>query len=741
MSIHQDHQGFIWIGTENGLNRFDGKYFLEFRFDPEDPETLDDNWINTIYEDSQNNLWIGTKMGMNRLNRKTGKIERIPLMSEGQNIKGTINNIYEVSAGQLWITTPFKGLFKLEQDQEDQNWKTERFVYREPGTKAGTDLSNFNIAHATAHELWVVNSIGIDYVEIPSRKFVHYPFPEKGLPIQVEYDKSSGVYDGKGRFFAGVGNRLFVLDTNKKGLDQAALELLTSTNNQGIPITRKLLFDSPGKLLVPFYRNLALYDLENGAYEFFEEEGQSTQELLPHPIHATFKDKYGNYWIGTAGGGLFFGQNANKSFTFLQHDPTNSNSISPGQVRSFLEDEKGNIWTGIILHGLDYLVRDRGGNLMRDKSVTANLSQANALPSSRLIKLIPGDNKSIWIATNDSGIINIDENASVLEMFKHRSNDPNSLSSNRIWGLVRDQKGFIWAGNWQEGLNQVDPRSGSVKRFYHDPTNKNSIISNKIRCLFMDEDGILWIGTFDGLDKYDPVTGRFTHFQHDPEDPSSLSNNLVWSIYKDRKGDLWVGTNTGLNRYDEEKRGFEHFYEKNGLPDNSIYGILEDDDGIIWISTQNGLARQLPTTSDKSFFPLGLANGLETVSFIPKAYLNSSSTNQLFFGSSDGILIVNPSSLNTTVPQPKFAIHRLNTFNPFEENNPPMDYFIGMNKESVKLGHRDQSITFTLSDLHWGQNKGLRYDYQLVGFNQQWMPLAADMQMTFTSLPPGKYRL
>lgn len=742
LSIHQDHQGFIWIGTENGMNRFDGRHFLEFRFDPEDQETLKDSWVISIYEDSAHNLWIGTKTGLNRLNRQTGKIERIPLLSKGQAVSASVNSIYEVSPGDLWLTTRYQGLFQLHPSPEGQAWKAHEFAYQRSESSRISNVTTLNIPYATAKEVWIATSIGIDQVNRATGEAVYYPFPDENGSSQDKFDKIAGVYDGQGKIFTGIDDKLYILDIEQEELTLETNTFSASRTGAKVSISGKLLVDGPNRLLMPSYRNWIVFDLENGAQEKISKQEQIDETLFRNPIHVSLKDRQGNYWIGTSGGGLFLGQARTNPFTFYQHDPTNPYSISKGQVRSLLEDEQGNVWIGSIFHGLDYLSRQESGFLIREKSLQAIPGRPNALTSNKIIKLIAGEDKSIWVATNDNGLMQLDSAGRLLQTFTHNSDDPNSLSANRIWGLAQDQEGFIWAGTWQDGLNRIDPRTGSIKQFRHEPANANSLIHNNIRSLFVDQEGLLWIGTLGGLDRFDLGTNQFTHFKHDPADAYSLSDNLIWSIFKDQQGELWVGTDTGLNRYDVEADRFEHFFEKNGLPNNSIYGILEDDEGVLWVSTKEGLARQLPAGSAPAFFPLGFANGLKTVSFLPKAYLNSAHSELLYFGSSQGILSVKPSLLKLATPQPQLAVHTLRRFNPQEQEDEQLsDYFINGKEGPVKLNHRDQSINITLSDLNWEGNKDLRYDYQLEGFNTQWIPLAEDMQINFASLSPGRYRL
>ncbi|MCB9283429.1 MAG: response regulator [Lewinellaceae bacterium] len=742
LSILEDHRGLIWIGTENGLNRFDGQHFLRFHSDPKDPQSLYDNWISGLFEDSHHNLWVSTVFGLNRLDLETGKMERVPLLHDGQPVVTSVNNVVEGPTGDLWVVTPFSGLFKLAPPQNGQPWQAEHFSYENSHNwnKGGPRL--INIALATADELWLVHSSGIDKLQLPSGQTTYIPIPVESQIRDNEQDPVGGLFDGRHKIFMGLNQELYLLDITKDQPEFQSFELTAFALDQGINITMDFLMDSPQTLLIPFYKNLALLDLKDGTYQLIKRGGQLGEDLFLNPIHALFKDERGNYWIGTSGGGLYLGQQEKDPFTLYRHDPSNPRSISEGQVRSLLEDDHGHLWVGILNHGLDQLIRQEDGTWQRNTTLTTAFDQPNSSLSDRVIKIIPGEGQSIWIATNNGGLMHVDSTGNLLASYTHQPNDPASLSGNRIWGLARDQNGYIWAGTWQDGLNRLDPRTGLVKRFRHDPADPGTLGNDHIRYLYFDRQDILWIGTHDGLGRYDPQTGRFTHYRHDPDDTLSLSNNVVWAICEDQEEQLWVGTNTGLNRFDPGTQTFTRYFEQDGLPDNTIYGILEDDEGQLWVSTENGLARKLPGNPARVFLPINYDNGLEMVSFSPQAFLNGAHSEELFFGGTQGLLVVNPSRMEQDSSAPRLVLHALTRFSRKAGTVEGVtDYFLAGESGPVRLGYQDQSVVLTLADLNRLNNNYYEYEYQLEGFHQHWIPLPQDMQITFTNLPPGNYRL
>jgi signal transduction histidine kinase/DNA-binding response OmpR family regulator/ligand-binding sensor domain-containing protein len=737
LSILQDREGFMWIGTENGLNRFDGQHFLWFRSDPEDPHSLNGNWIWKLLEDHQQQLWIVTEQGLNLLNKQTGKIERVPLIKNGQSVKVFINGIYETTSGLIWLSSSAAGLFKLEKDQNDGTWRAIHFDFKTPAAS-----NTFKIAHATANEVWLVHTEGFYEIDIASREVTAYPFPV--LPDELfakEFYANANPQYVEGEIFLGSFNQLYVLDITKDRSEVKTVEAFSTKWGLATPITGACYFERKDVLFYPSDRNIALFDLESETLEVIHKEGQLEKDMFLNPIHATYIDRHGNYWIGTSGGGLYLGQKNKKPFAFYQHDPRNPHSISKGQVRSFVELENGNMWTGVLAHGLDYFIRQENGGLKKTKSVAADNGQPNALSSPDVIKLVQGADKSLWVATNVN-LMRTDAAGNLLQTFIYQENDPNTISGNRVWGLAMGADGYIWAGTWQDGLNRIDPLTGEVTRFWHEPQGDHAPGSNNIRNIYIDKKQMIWIGTDLGLLQFDPKQEQFVqYFRHEEDNPNSLSNNLVWAIYEDQYGVLWVGTDIGLNRYDASSGQFERFYEKEGLPDNSIYGILEDDEGLLWVSTKNGLARQLAGQAEIAFRSLGIEEGMPTTSFLPKAYLNSAQSDELFFGSAEGMLIVRPALLGQSSSQAQLAIHELKRFKRKSGPNAVvLECFVGM-QQNLNLGYDDQSVAFTLSDLNWMSHPTYKYEYQLVGFNKQWTPLEKDMQVSFSNLPPGRYSL
>lgn len=758
--LHQDREGFIWIGTENGLNRFDGKHFLTFRSDPEDEATLDDNWILKLFEDSEGHLWIATLKGLNVLDKSTGSIQRIPLPTGYRwPFDDFTLETHQDHLGKRWVIGPVfneatqdisRELFQIVPNSASKKCWELHHIFSVDDWIEEHNLPPISIPlYVTSEYLWYRTDDAAFRLRLPG---------QGGEPIICQ--QLNQVKQRPTRRTERVirkGEMLFILSDNglqvtNMHASNPKLELLQELEGEQMnlllsdqePHILYFFEDTDGwELYITHGTRAGLMNRETGRANWFLRSENGSEELFFDFIKTFLRDNHGNYWIGTEGDGLYLAQRSKKAFQFFTHNPNTKQSIPKGQVRTFAEDKNAGLWISFLNHGLTQFTLDPVAGLQMQQDFRPKADMRNTSAGNRIVKILEGDEDDLWIATLDQGLLKLDLSSKLFSSYTYNKSVSNSLNQNRLWGLAQDKDGMVWAGTWDNGLNRLDPRTGLINRYYHDSKDSNSLGSDKIRCLYIDRRDILWIGTAEGLGRYDISKETFSHFYHEPENIESLSNELVWAIYEDQEGTLWVGTNTGLNRFDPNSGKFERFFQKHGLPDNTIYGILEDDDGILWISTENGLARKIPgVLEDVQFLPLGAAEGLPTTSFLPKAHLNSSFSDQLLFGGTEGILVVKPTLLKQDTIPITWGIHEIKRFQRKATDNYILTkHFIDPKTKSIELNYNDQSISITLADLNWRHHPSYKYEYQLEGFNQQWLPLEEDMQLSFSNLPAGDYTL
>ncbi len=742
LSMCQDQAGFMWIGTENGLNRFDGHHFLSFRFDPDDSTSISNNWILNIHEDQKGHLWVGTQNGLNRLDRDQGNFERVQLADpndQDQNLE--ISSLYEDYTGALWAIVGGNNLMKVHyaQDQGAHILKREDPIQSQDEAIGGIR----DILQDQSGDFWLRLQTGLARWQPPSDQLEVFPLPERLQFLDLDRVQGRTLLDRTGKIIVlgndGILYQLSPLDRSPsiKPLFSHQ-EFISAGLLQAGEKFFHMAFGQENYLWIASQTKAMRIDL--GADTISRENVMIL--TLPFDVHAFLSDVQDMLWVGTAGGGVHILQETPSPFSFFQHNPEDPKSLSPGIVRTFTETADGILWVGLLGSGIDQLERTTGLGLQKKGNLKAAQHSTTTKRGNLIIKILRSSQQELWIATNASGLKRFNLETKSWTTYNHNPNDPNSISQDRIWGLAEDPQGYIWVGAFQEGLNRLDPKTDSVKRFIHHPADSSSLLDNQVKSLYTDTSGDIWIGSHAGLSRYDQQTKSFQHFMHDPLNPASISSGIVWCIYEDHGGDLWIGTGLGLNRFDRERETFEHFFEKDGLPSNTVYGLLQDQDQNLWVSTDDGLALLLATDPKNTFRAIHQKDGLAFTSFVPKAYYSSQQSGHLYFGSTQGIVIVDPQLLSKEQRHPKLTLHSFSKNNlQSKEGGLITDYFIGQKSKEISLTHLDQSVSFAFTDLIWKKNKAFTYEYQLIGLNQRWMPLDNKLEVTFTNLNPGRYQL
>lgn len=742
-TIVKDSDGFIWIGTDLGLNRYDGQQMISFRFDPGDPQSLNGNSITTIFEDSKQNIWIGTYTGANLLDKPSGKFKRVRILNQkGQDITASIatKGIYEDPHGNIWISTGRNGLFKLKKKSADEELIAQPIAYREEEKINNQTLSFRNVIYAEKEYLWIGTTLGIDRFHIPSKKIERYLYPAY-QKLTFNFAQSE-FWDGKGNIIFRRGRNFSFINIDKP--DQWMYTLKTYIN-QVVPN-----FPERDSLIGMLNPNLFLgqkndqyfwFDLKTGNTFFISEKSYLKNNFPKLNIKSSIVDQAGNIWLGTNIDGLKIGSTNNNATYLYLHNPNEASTISQGQIRSILKDDQGYLWVATLRNGLDQFKIDKEGNLQKLRNIKTLKGPLNEFENDLFINLHKDKEGAIWVASTLKGVFKLDPQTLEYENFNFDPQKPvhKSLSGNRIWGLEVDSADNLWIGTWQDGLNYLNPKTREVKHYKAGPDKETSLLDNAIRTLLLEGDSILWIGTGNGLNKMDLRNETFTAFQNQPEDPNSLSNNLIWTLLKDRKGNLWVGTNAGLNKFDPITERFERYFELDGLVNNTVYGLLEDKEGKIWINTANGLGLMLPGKSKPIFKSALLPEELDNVEFLPKAHFRDDQTGMLYFGNEKGLLRVNPELLKQKEAPFKPAIHSFVTYTLKNPDQPAIKRYYLDATNRLKLSHRNKIIEITLSDLSYDLDNEYEYEYKLIGFNLEWTALDKEKILSLTNLSPGNY--
>ena len=688
--IFQDKAGFMWFGTQDGLNRYDGYNFKVFKNNPKDSTSLSDNFIFSIYEDESGTLFIETQTG--KFNRYDPASESFKIISDKviNKFKSRMNSVravYYDKSDIMWT-----GGLSKETGLKMENLKTgeiKTYMHSPNDQSSLSDNKVYSIFRDSEGSLWIGTVKGLDRLDEKSGKFEHF----KNIPGDPESLSDNWVWpifeDTKGNLWIG---------TVKGGL-----------NN---------------------------FDTETGIFQNFKNDPTDPKSLSDNFVFSIYQSRSGLIWIGTNAGGVNYFDPSSKLFEHYINIAGKKNTLSENSVYSMYADRKGNYWIGTRNGGLDKF------NYRQKKftNYSHNPSNPNSLINNSVQTIYEDKSGIFWLGTFNSGMNSFNPETGQFIPYVNNPSDPNSLSDNRVYSILEDQDGIIWVGTYAGGLNKLDRKTRKFFAYKFNDKDSTTISSNSAWSIIDDNSGDIWIGTFGGgVNILNKKSEKFTHFKNNPDDPKSLGDNNIIRVFKDSKGDMWFGTTKGLCRYYSDTKSFKTYSENDGLSNNYVFGILEDNAGNLWLSTNNGLSNFNPKT--ESFRNYFAEDGLQDNEFNQNAFAKDFVTGNLLFGGVNGFNIFNPEKLkgNSYVPPIVFTnFIRYNTDD--EEGKPIFEKGISEQKE-VLLTYKDNIVTFEFAALSYYNNFKNQYKYQLEGFNKNWIQLGTDNKVTFTNLSQGDYVL
>ena len=741
LSICQDSMGFLWIGTEDGLNKYDGYKFTVYKNTPNDPTSLGDNRVNAIIEDRIGNLWIGTSGGgLNMLDRKSGKFHRYKnILSDSNSLSNNVVlSICEDISGILWIGTMGGGLNKFNPDTELFN----NFLH----SKSDKNSISHNIVYAiiedSYHILWIGTWGGLNkYIRLKNKfiRYEHNPSDLKSLSenkvFSIFEDKSKVLWVGTW----GGGLNMF----NRDDENFTRYHDHTKNLNNNNEVTTAMLEDPYGDFWIgTFGDGIYLLDERRNYIGEFYNNPDNASSLSNNRIYRIVGDRISDIiWVGTVGGGLNKIDRRKGRFNHYTHQYNNPNSLSDKGVFAFCEDNSGLIWIGTYGGGLNCFERKSN----QFKHYKNNPTDPNSLSDNRVSSILERKSGELWIGTFAGGMNKFEKKNNTFIRFIHNENDPNTLSDDKISVLFEDSFGTLWIGTVAGGLNRYDEINSKFISYKNDSNDLTTLSHNRIYSIFEDKSRTIWIGTFGGgLNKFNRITEDFTHYIYDPENVFSISNNKIYSIFEDKSGYLWIGTvGGGLNKFDRERDIFYHYREKDGLANDVIYGILEDDRGNLWLSTNRGLSRF--NISEESFKNFDLRDGLQHDEFNQGAALKNRS-GELFFGGINGFNIFHPDSIRDYTEKPDIVITDFQLLNKpvsigFDTlwNRTILEKTISETKV-IELNHNDNVFSIEFAALDFRNPEKNKYAYIMEGFNLDWTYTDAQRRfVTYTNLDPGEY--
>jgi PAS domain S-box-containing protein len=777
LCILQDSEGYMWFGTEDGLNRYDGYDFIIYRPESDNPCSLSSNRIFALYEDHRGTLWIGTNGGgLNRFERETGRFyhyrndDETPFSTGDDNVY----TIYEDNSHTLWFGTLGGGLHKLVPADKEGAPPTFIKYKHDPGNP--NSISNNNIRAIYQDQegsLWIgTDDGGLDKL-ITGKKandtpvFIHYGDDLK-TPGMLE---SPGVMaiceDDRSVLWIGTDNGLYSLDRKRATFTRVPADL-NNTGRMSHNYVRRLYKDRAGVIWIGTdgggLNKLIPGDTENTSPHFhcYQYNAYNPDGLSNNAVESIYEDHSGILWIGLYNYGinklvmrksLGFKREV-EQFIHLRLNPNApQNSLSHNSVNAICEDRQGALYVGTDGGGLDKVIP--GGTEEEPlKYVNYKFDPGNpgSLSNNNITSLLVDHRGEIWVGTYTGGLNKLvpgpgNDTTNRFIHYTHDPRHPGSVSSNFIYSIYETHDGVLWIGTMGGGVNRFHRESESFYHFKNNPANPNSLSIDYVTIIYEDSAKVLWVGTTYGLNKFNRETESFTRYYHDPNKSDSLSSSYISAIYEDRSGTLWFGTEGGgLNqlkspRNQDSPLSFVHYTTADGLPNNVISNIVEDHQENLWLTTNNGISKFSPKT--REFKNYDVRDGLQSNEFNEgAAWINE--YGEIFLGGNNGVSIFHPDGLiqNTYIPPVKITDFKI-----FNKSVP-----VGKGKEGVtilekvidetreiSLPYNYNIFSFQFAALDYINPGKNQYAYRMEGLEKEWNYVGNRRFVTYTTLAPGDY--
>jgi signal transduction histidine kinase/ligand-binding sensor domain-containing protein/AraC-like DNA-binding protein len=722
----KDSKGYVWIGTADGLMRYDGFKVFRYEHNPKDRSSIVNNNINVIVEDSNQQLWIGTARGLSKYNREKDNFINVDFIAGNKN---HLNNAYITTLSfdnknKLWIGTYGGGINIYDASNLD-------FYY-----VSGFDVHSSPLAKDYITSLLYVNNYmlcgtkgGLQIFNTANKSLASLKFIGDELPIkqiaQLTQDNKGHIWFST---FDGDINKLIIGDKFYSFAKRFSGNKLYGTNWNGITTMSS---DHDGNLWIGGENSgLNYYDTKNNKVTYFGVENNKNKSLPTNSIQSVYVDNEGLTWVGTFNKGAYLIDNNAVKFDAYEWGDFKQSDLEGKDVRAFVEDSNKNIW--IACDGIGLIKLDHKTNeLKRYDDINSKL------PTKIFTSLAFDKYNNLWVGTGSDGAFKINLSTKSIKNYTLKSG---GFGDNKISYLYKDKKGVIWAGTNGSGLFYFDEKN---ERFLVlSEQNKEIYITKRayISSILEDSNGAIWVATLYGLyslNRNDDKSFDYDLYRLDIN-PRGINSNTIQCIYEDAKQNLWVGTvDNGLNVKMRQATEFKSFQKKDGLSSNTVRSILMDKFGNIWISGNMGLSKL--NTSTKTFANYDKLDGLASNNFYNSSIV--SSNGKLFFGSNNGFNAFYSDSIQRQTTKPLVYLTDLRINNKSVEidtPNSPLDKHISL-ASNIKLKYDQRSFAIDFVGIKYGQTSQNKYCYMLEGFDEDWNCLGSRLSATYTNIDPGNY--
>ena len=799
-SLIEDDKGFIWIGTQDGINRYDG-YSMKSYYAGTGDRNPKYSWTKTLFTDSYGQIWIiFNEVGIERFDPEKeifydykNNPNNTHSISTNETFTSTnFSCIYEDSDSSVWIATA-SGLNRYNRDKDN----FDVFIYN-PDETAGLCSNEVTFMVEDDHKiLWIGTTNGLNYYDLKEHKMHKFVGNQKTNDIMHGKVITSilPLKDGSvivGTFFYGINYIQNPLNKNKltvsyylteplnKNYEATIYKLLLTNDNRvlvgaqsGMYVLEKrdnsiscnVIKATKGKIVSQIFED-SLHDIwvvSNNTLEIlkfnehltdfisFTKDKKNPNHITNQKIYFITQTSNEILWIGTEKDGVYKYDLYSKKFNIIDNNPARKINIGNNEVYSVFEDKNNFLWIG-TKNGLNKINTKTGEKRIyqkKEEQITGIDFNYSNNPSGNLVGVIKATNDhQLWLGYFDYKVSLLNLSTDIFTIFQHNKKNPNSYLSwsQRTICVTRNDEVFF--GATSNGLCKLNKDRTS---FTYYPVNSGKFDGTNdswINIITEDKDDILWIGTMTGgLNKYNRETGSFEYFTHDNNNLNSLPSNKVKCIMEPKvhgKNILWIGTDNGFSKFDKTNYSFTNYKTNEGHSGNVIHGILEDDNGYLWMSSNKGLIKFNPETETSHVY--FQEDGVQSNEFNEGAYFKNSN-GLLYFGGLNGVTYFNPQNINTNPFTPKIQITNFKIFNQSIHPGDTVDGRVILKKSitytnEITLTHNDKVVSFSFVALHFAAPTKIKYKYQLEGLESTVNEVNYKQRfINYTNIPSGKYKL
>jgi ligand-binding sensor domain-containing protein/signal transduction histidine kinase len=759
----QDQQGYLWLGTIDGLNRYDGYQFRVYVNDPTNINSISDNFISALYEDSEGFIWVGTVNGyFNRFNRKTEVFKRYFVddffsttknpeinfyeypLAFSRNQMNSVTSITEDNEGFLWIGTWGNGIIKFDRKKESGK----HIFYDENYPKSLSSNTILDIISDTNGEIWIAtfggglnkllrdssresnpgNSKQLNFLRYTSNKNDNYSISDDKT-ISLFEDRDHNIWIGT--FYGGLNK----LDSfNKKLSPDDAKFINYNKKNSGLSNNTVMAIQQnyDGYFWIgTFGGGIDRFKPINETFINFSKIS-SQQNVFPDvEILSLFVDRSGILWTGShLGEGVTKIQKIKLKFDIINSKSTGNLKLNDDVVWSLFKDTAKNLWVGTYRGGVNVFDFKTKQRLIYKKSD----NKVYGICDDHIRAITEDKFGNIWIGTYSGGLNRIKRSNGKIDLFRNEPGNGNSLSSNQVLDIYVESKNIIWVATFGGGLNKLsfsDNSSGTPEftTYKHNPSDPASISDDRVYTILIDNIANFWVGTYGGgLNKFDEKTGKFDVVFPDPQYSQAALNDKILSLSESPDNNLWIGTSGGgLNRFNTTTNSLQNFSFAQGLSSAVVYGILNDNKSNLWLSTDDGIF--LFDTATERFTQFGIDDGVQSLEFSGGAYFKDSD-GMMYFGGINGLNYFHPDSITINQYLPAIVISDIKVMGVRVKGEP----------NELILSHDQNFVSIEFSALDFSIPKQNKYSYMLKGFQESWISTdGSSRTATYTNLPSGEF--